>query len=142
MAARTFKSVRYTQHAVMIDPNESPDDERESSWGTEPLIEPTYTMNFVWHDHPAAVSGTSTDLFVLINLSNREFNRSLGVWRINYTGSIETKLSGLSVYDTAQLFGARRESRPFKENIKSHMKNAPRVVTSAMELGCRGRLNR
>jgi hypothetical protein len=79
-------------------------------------------MNFIWHNRPAAVGGTRADSFVLINLSNREFNRSLGVWRINYTRSIETKLRGLSVYDTAQLSRARREARPFKENIKSHMR--------------------
>jgi hypothetical protein len=82
------------------------DEECESSWGTEPLIEPTYRMNFVWRNYPAAVSGTRTDSLVLMNLSNREFNRSLGVWRINYTRSKETKLRGLSVYYEAQFLRA------------------------------------
>jgi hypothetical protein len=64
--------------------------------GAEPLIEPAYTMNFIWLNQPAAVSGTRTDSFVLMNLSNRKFNRSLSVSRTNYTRCKETKLRGLS----------------------------------------------
>jgi hypothetical protein len=63
-------------------------------------------MNFVWHNRPTAVSRTRTDSLILMNLSNREFSRSLSVWRINYTRSIETKLRGLSIYDEAQLLRA------------------------------------